>query len=161
MIGFMADRSDRPRRVRGGSVSTHDASTGIEWIDRQECLRLLGNDEIGRLAVLDGGTPVIFPVNYGLDGSNIVFRTDPGTKLDDGPRSRACFEIDRFDRGSRSGWSVVAVGRLEEITRYDSAHERVQSLPVHPWAEGQKAHWMRLVPDRITGRRLRPAGEQP
>jgi nitroimidazol reductase NimA-like FMN-containing flavoprotein (pyridoxamine 5'-phosphate oxidase superfamily) len=160
MIG-MADRGDHPRRTRRQSVSTHDARTGIEWLDRQECLRLLADDEIGRLAVLDGGTPVIFPVNYGLDGGHIVLRTDPGTKLDDGPRARACFEIDHFDRESRSGWSVVAVGRLEEITHYDSAHERVQALPVDPWAGGEKAHWMRLVPDRITGRRLRPAAGQP
>ena len=26
--------------------------------------------------------------------------------------------------------------------------------PVEPWAGGEKAHWMRLFPDRITGRRL-------
>jgi nitroimidazol reductase NimA-like FMN-containing flavoprotein (pyridoxamine 5'-phosphate oxidase superfamily) len=135
-------------------VSTHDARTGIEWLDRQECLNLLAGDQIGRLAVLEGGTPVIFPVNYGLDGTAIVIRTDPGTKLDDGPRSRACFEIDSFDRETKSGWSVVAVGRLEEVSRYDSAHERVQGLPVEPWAGGEKAHWLRLVPDRITGRRL-------
>lgn len=26
---------------------------------------------------------------------------------------------------------------------------------VDPWAGGDKAHWMRLVPDRVTGRRIR------
>ena len=138
-------------------MSTHDAHTGIEWLDREECLALLAGDEIGRLAVLDGGTPVIFPVNYRLDGSAIVIRTDPGTKLDDGPRGRACFEIDHFERAEHTGWSVVAVGRLEEVTKYDRSHEHVQSLPVAPWAGGEKAHWMRLVPDRITGRRVGPA----
>lgn len=51
----------------------------------------------------------------------------------------------------------MAVGRLEEISPYDSATlERVRSLPVTPWATGEKRHWMRLVPDRLTGRRVGP-----
>ena len=32
--------------------------------------------------------------------------------------------------------------------------ERIQALPVQPWAGGAKEHWMRLTPSRITGRRL-------
>lgn len=55
------------------------------------------------------------------------------------------------------GWSVVATGRLEEISPYDSSTlERVRSLPVMPWATGEKHHWMRLVPDRITWLRVGP-----
>jgi nitroimidazol reductase NimA-like FMN-containing flavoprotein (pyridoxamine 5'-phosphate oxidase superfamily) len=132
-----------------------DARTGIEHIDRDECLRLLAADEIGRLAVNDGSTPTIFPVNYRLDGEAIVFRTAPGTKLESGPRSPACFEIDRFDRTARAGWSVVVVGRLEEVTQYDArTFARVTDLPVDPWADNEKSHWMRLVPARITGRRV-------
>lgn len=138
-------------------MRTVDARTGIEWLDRAECLRLLAADEVGRLAVVSGGAPAIFPVNYRLDGEAIVFRTDPGTKLDDGPRAPACFEIDAFDRDHRSGWSVVVSGRLEEATRYTAATlDRVRRLPVDPWAGGEKAHWVRLVPARITGRRVGP-----
>lgn len=138
-------------------MRTVDAGTGIERIDRDQCLRLLAADEVGRLAVVAGGEAAIFPVNYRLDGEAIVFRTDPGTKLDHGPRSRACFEIDHFDRQERAGWSVVVTGRLEEVTRYDAAtFERVQHLPIDPWAGGEKAHRVRLVPERITGRCVRP-----
>ena len=136
-------------------MSNMDAHTGIELIDRDACLALLAQDEIGRLAVSDGGVPTIFPVNYRLDGEAIVFRTDAGTKLSAGPRSFACFEIDELSREDRSGWSVVVVGRLEEVTPYDSRTlARVQGLPVDPWAGGEKAHWMRLVPSRVTGRRV-------
>jgi uncharacterized protein len=131
----------------------------LEVIERDECLRLLADDEIGRLAVIAGNTPVILPVNYALDGDSVVFRTDPGTKLDHGPRARASFEVDRFDRERRTGWSVVATGRLEEVTHYDAAtFDRVRRLVVDPWAGGDKAHWMRLVPDRVTGRRIRESG---
>ncbi|HVT75873.1 MAG TPA: pyridoxamine 5'-phosphate oxidase family protein [Acidimicrobiales bacterium] len=133
-----------------------DARTGIEVLDRGECLRRLAADEIGRLAVIDGVTPLIFPVNYVLDGDTIVFRTNPGTKLDHGPRAQACFEVDHFDHADHTGWSVVAVGRLEEVTRYDpAAFERVRALPIDPWASGDKTHWMRVVPDRFTGREVR------
>lgn len=136
-------------------MRTVDAGTGIEWLDREECLELLAADDVGRLAVNDWHTPVIFPVNYRLDGEAIVFRTDPGTKQRRGPAAPASFEIDFFDRAHRNGWSVVVVGRLEEVTPYDSAAlERVHALPVDPWAGGEKAHWMRLVPSRITGRRV-------
>jgi nitroimidazol reductase NimA-like FMN-containing flavoprotein (pyridoxamine 5'-phosphate oxidase superfamily) len=130
-----------------------DARTGIAHLDRDECLRLLAEDEIGRLAVNDGGTPVILPVNYQMDGEAVVFRTAPGTKLDGGPRAPACFEIDRFLPEERSGWSVVVIGRLEEVTAFDArTFARVKELPVDPWASAEKAHWMRLVPTRISGR---------
>jgi nitroimidazol reductase NimA-like FMN-containing flavoprotein (pyridoxamine 5'-phosphate oxidase superfamily) len=132
-----------------------DARTGIEWIDRDECLRLLAGDEVGRLAVVTGGAPAIFPVNYVLDGDSIIFRTDEGTKLRSAGRAPAYFEIDDIDRQHRTGWSVVVSGRLEEVTQFDGRTlQRIQELPVDPWAGGAKAHWMRLVSDRITGRRV-------
>jgi nitroimidazol reductase NimA-like FMN-containing flavoprotein (pyridoxamine 5'-phosphate oxidase superfamily) len=132
-----------------------DARSGIEVLHRDECLRLLEHDVIGRLAVIVGGAPTIFPVNYRVDGESIVFRSDPGTKVDSGPRARACFEIDHFDRERRSGWSVVVSGRLDEVTPYDrAALERAQALPIDPWAGGAKAHWMRLTAERVTGRRV-------
>lgn len=125
----------------------------MKHLEREECLKRLANDVVGRIAVIDGGTPVILPVNYALDGEAIVFRTDPGLKLDSGPRSSASFEIDDIDRERRSGWSVVVTGRLEEVTEYDDAvWRRALALPIEPWADGEKGHWMRLVPARISGR---------
>jgi nitroimidazol reductase NimA-like FMN-containing flavoprotein (pyridoxamine 5'-phosphate oxidase superfamily) len=138
-------------------MHSNDARTGLERIDRDACLGLLAADVVGRVAVVDGGTPVILPVNYLLDGEDIVFRTDPGTKLDAASRAPACFEIDAFDRAQHTGWSVVVTGRLEEVTHYDArTWERVHALPVQPWAGGQKDHWMRLVPTSIGGRRIGP-----
>jgi nitroimidazol reductase NimA-like FMN-containing flavoprotein (pyridoxamine 5'-phosphate oxidase superfamily) len=132
---------------------------GLEMLDRDECLRLLDGEEVGRLAVVKGGAPVVFPVNFVLDGDVVVFRTDGGTKLAAAGRAPACFEVDWFDRRRRAGWSVVVAGRLEEVTVYDGAAlERVRRLEVDPWAAGEKAHWLRLVPGRITGRRVGPGG---
>jgi nitroimidazol reductase NimA-like FMN-containing flavoprotein (pyridoxamine 5'-phosphate oxidase superfamily) len=134
---------------------TIDGRTGLEIIAPDECRRLLATDEVGRLAVIDGGTPMVFPVNYALDGEAIVFRTAPGTKLSVGPRGAVSFEIDAFDRTARTGWSVIVTGRLEEVTEFDAATlERVTELPVEPWTGGDKSHWMRLVPSRLSGRRI-------
>lgn len=138
-------------------MTSIDGRTGLQLIDRDECLELLAGDVVGRLAVVHGRTPAIFPVNYVLDGADIVFRTDAGTKFDVAERASACFEIDGIDRKTRAGWSVVATGRFEEVTKHDSQTlRRIQQLPVEPWAGGAKVHWMRLVPDRITGRRVGP-----
>lgn len=136
-------------------MKTIDARTGIEMLDEDECLRLLAAEEVGRLAVIHATSPVIFPVNYVLEDRSIVFRTGTGTKLDHGQRSRVCFEVDAFDRPTRSGWSVVVTGRLEEITPFDSrALAEARTLPIDPWAGGTRSHWMRILIDRITGRRV-------
>jgi nitroimidazol reductase NimA-like FMN-containing flavoprotein (pyridoxamine 5'-phosphate oxidase superfamily) len=132
-----------------------DNRTGIEVLDRAECLQRLEADVVGRLALVVAGSPAIFPVNYAMDGEAVVIRTAPGTKLDAAPRAPACFEIDSFDRTSRTGWSVVVNGRLEEVTSFDTnVLLRIRALPVDPWAKGDKDHWMRLVPHLITGRRV-------
>jgi len=90
-----------------------------------------------------------------MDGDDVVFRTDHGMKLDEGPRAPACFEIDAFARADRAGWSVVVTGRLEEVTAYDADRlHRLATLGVDPWAEGERRHWMRLVATNITGRRI-------
>ena len=132
-------------------------SRAVKGIDRDECLRLLAAETIGRLAVVVGRAPLILPVNYVLDGERIVFRSDPGTKVHYGLRGPVAFEIDAFDRAAHTGWSVVVAGRLEEPPPFDaSAQRHIRSLPVEPWAEGEKPHWLRLIPTSITGRRLVP-----
>ena len=131
--------------------------TNIEVLGPDECVRLLESSDVGRIAVIAGGAPLMFPINYALDGSTVVFQTGPGTKLHAAGRAPACFEIDAFDRERRAGWSVVVQGRLEEVTHYDTAtYERVQRLGLDPWLTDVGPHWMRLVPSSITGRRLTP-----
>jgi nitroimidazol reductase NimA-like FMN-containing flavoprotein (pyridoxamine 5'-phosphate oxidase superfamily) len=132
-----------------------EPATGIEWLGRDECLELLSTEDVGRLAVVIGRTPTVFVVNYALDGHTVVFRSDPGSKVDAGLRGPVAFEVDEIDRSTRSGWSVVVTGRLEEPPPFDrAANEQIRSVPVEPWAGGAKDRWLRLVPSRITGRRI-------
>ncbi len=133
-------------------VSRH---SGIEVINSDECRRLLADDVIGRVAVVIGATPMILPVNYALDGEDIIMRTMPGSRLDMG-QGHAAFEVDNFDRASQSGWSVLVTGHLEEVTSFSGDDlERLQALPVQPWATGDRNVWLRLRPGFVTGRIVR------
>ena len=103
---------DRPDQAGRWTVATRsDSRLGI--LGREVCLRLLATDEIGRLAVVVANTPLVVPVDYALDGEAVVFRTDPGTKFGKGPRSRASFEVDSFDRhgAPAGGWSRTGAWR--------------------------------------------------
>jgi len=132
-----------------------DRSSGLDVLDRDECYRLLAEEQVGRLGIVANGRPLILPVNFDLDEAAIVFRTAPGTKLHAGPKSPACFQVDRFDDETRSGWSVLASGELHHVDSFQhTTWRRLQDLEVDPWAEGARPHWMRLRVERISGRKV-------
>lgn len=98
----------------------------------------------------------MLPVNYTMDGEHVVFRTAPGSKLSAVGRAPVCFEIDAFDRGAHTGWSVVVHGRLEEVTDHHPAElGRLRATGLSPWLPVGRDHWLRIVPERISGRRIR------
>jgi nitroimidazol reductase NimA-like FMN-containing flavoprotein (pyridoxamine 5'-phosphate oxidase superfamily) len=126
---------------------------GLEIIFEDECRRLLQPGGVGRIAVVDHGQPLVFPVNYAFDGPDIVFRTAPGTKLDAARGALVAFEIDGYDMTYRTGWSVLVQGRAEEV-RDAAERSRLATLPLRPWARGSKPQWVRIRPTLITGRRI-------
>ncbi|MDQ1515222.1 MAG: uncharacterized protein QOE80_1052 [Actinomycetota bacterium] len=132
---------------------------GLEFseITREECLELLSERSLGRLGVIDDGRPLIFPVNYAVDGEAIVFRTDPGLKLLRTPLRHVAFEVDEEDLEAGTAWSVLVQGHAFEITRaIDHRSEARRHLALSPLAPGEKDHWLQIEADDITGRRLRP-----
>lgn len=130
----------------------------IEEIDAEECLALLGSHQVGRVAVVVGIHPVIFPVNYCLDGDAVVFRTGEGAKLQGAAGHPVGFEVDAVDVGAHTGWSVHVWGKASDVTEQNGGHEarRVQRLALEPWAVTDASHWIRIDPVSITGRRIRP-----
>jgi uncharacterized protein len=129
---------------------------GLEVLDEDECFELMSTQEVGRLAVVSGGVPLIFPVNFAVANGNIVIRTAPGTKLTAAGRNQVTIEADEIDPATHTGWSVVVRGRAEEITDFDPADIRgLRHIALNPWA-GDKPVWLRIVPAVITGRRLLP-----
>lgn len=131
-----------------------DERTGLEVLDRYRCLRLLAANHLGRVAVVDGGRPLILPVNYILDDEAVLFRTAPGSKFDAAVRgAEVAFEIDSADPLYHTGWSVLGSGRAEEVTDPDEL-DRISRLPLRPWAAGEKAHVIRVRLDQVSGRRI-------
>jgi nitroimidazol reductase NimA-like FMN-containing flavoprotein (pyridoxamine 5'-phosphate oxidase superfamily) len=136
-------------------MATISSGSGIEILTREECLRLLATEEVGRLAVVLGRQPLVVPVNYVLDGETIVFRSDAGTKLATASHERVAFEIDHIDHDRQSGWSVLVQGVGQEITpAFSRLFDKVRALAITPWAPGDNKHWVRITPIEISGRRV-------
>jgi len=130
-------------------------------IGKAECFWLLAGHRLGRLAVVDDLGPVIFPVNYLLDRHMIVIRTSEGTKLQAAAGGRkVAFEVDGADELTRTGWSVLVRGEATQVTG-GAELERLRSLPLIPWAPGDRTRYLRILPAAVTGRRiLAPDGRQ-
>ena len=127
---------------------------GWQELTKSECFALLSGVRLGRVAVVDDQGPIVFPVNFILDRHMVVFRTDEGTKLDAAARgSRVAFEIDGTDEAARTGWSVLVRGEAAEVT--DPAElARLRKRRLSPWAPGAKSRYVRILPAKLTGRRI-------
>lgn len=134
----------------------------MDVIPAEECYELLAGHEIGRIGVNADSFPLIFPVNYAMDGTTIVVRTHPGTVLRTAEHANVTFEVDEIDRRTRTGWSVLVRAQAEEVGEHhrDELVARTQATGVQPWAPGEHGNWLRLIPHAISGRRIVP-GELP
>jgi nitroimidazol reductase NimA-like FMN-containing flavoprotein (pyridoxamine 5'-phosphate oxidase superfamily) len=135
---------------------TSDTALAAE-LQPDACWRLLRESEVGRLAVVVGDHPEIFPVNYAVDAGTIVVRTSAGTKLAalaGGPL--AAFEIDGYDAATQVVWSVVVKGRAEVVHGVTQLLDTAD-LPVYPWQPARKNQFVRIVADEVTGRCFRRA----
>ena len=54
------------------------------------------------VALWYGGQVDIFPVNYGLDGDGILFRSNAGRKMSGAGSSEVAFEVDNIDTQAKS-----------------------------------------------------------
>lgn len=131
-------------------------STWLQELSFDECVVLLADATLGRLGVVVDGTPEIFPVNHTLDAVTgcIVFPTNARTKLQAALHwPKVSFEVDGLEADGRSGWSVMVVGHAEEVT--DLAEQvRAAAGRFVLWGTGPRTVWLRIVPERVTGRRI-------
>lgn len=143
-------------------MSTEPTTTAHSLVplSEEECWRLLGNSGVGRLVVVVGHQPDIFPVNYIVDDAQtIVIRSAEGTKLAAALMGQlVAFEIDAFDEDYHAGWSVVVHGTAsEDRTLPGVMHD--EELGLETWADGKKSRYIHIKANTITGRRLPPLPE--
>jgi nitroimidazol reductase NimA-like FMN-containing flavoprotein (pyridoxamine 5'-phosphate oxidase superfamily) len=137
------------------------SDTKLEVLGEAECLRLIAPGGIGRLAFPGRFDLTVLPVNYVVHDGAILFRTAQAGSTDEDLRTgiehaeyRVAFEVDDFDRESHEGWSVLIQGPAHHIDD-PAEQEDALALGVEPWAGGDREHFIRISPTRISGRRIR------
>ena len=89
----------------------------MEMLSDDECIDLLRQVPVGRIAVTVDALPVIIPINFAVVDGAVVFRTPPGTKLAAATASAVvAFEVDSYEADGRTGWSVMVQGMASEVT---------------------------------------------
>jgi|SRR6266567_686837 nitroimidazol reductase NimA-like FMN-containing flavoprotein (pyridoxamine 5'-phosphate oxidase superfamily) len=139
-----------------------DRTTGnaLEILDEAECLRLISPGGVGRLGYSGRFGLTVMPVNYRMHEGSIVFRTEQDSPTDEdlrtgiaGAEYQVAFEVDDIDTDAREGWSVLIQGDAHHVNSADE-YASVLAAGVDTWAAGKREHFLRIIPTRITGRRV-------
>ena len=150
--------------MAGDDKTLPSAEPVVELLNEAECQRLIAAGGVGRIGYTGRFGPTVLPVNYVLHEGAIVFRTGQHSPLGEDLRtgiehaeSKVAFEIDETSTATREGWSVLVQGSAHLV---DSETERASIVQsgVEPWAGGEKELFVRVLPSRVTGRRIRRAG---
>ena len=129
--------------MNAGVVSV---TTFLVDIQPDTCADLLEAATLRRLGVILDGRPEIYPVNHIYDRASgcVVFPTNDRTKLHAALNwPWVAFEVDGVDDGA-SGWSVLVVGRAEEITDPEEITRLTGQRDVL-WRADSAVHWLRIV----------------
>jgi hypothetical protein len=140
------------QRSAGRNPTLHD-------LTEAECLALIMPGGVGRFLFVEAGRgPVAFPVNFKMDGGDVVFRVDSDLMSTEGVHQQpVSFDVDQLDEALGEGWSVLLTGTAKVIS--DSRElSRAQALDIQPWAGGDRDLYIRLSPTQVTGRRIRVTG---
>ncbi|WP_067886079.1 pyridoxamine 5'-phosphate oxidase family protein [Nocardia vaccinii] len=123
-----------------------------EVLSVDDCWDLLASEQLGRLITIAGGRPEIFPVNYGISGRAVYFKSAEGSKLASvAVAPKVAFEVDH--RADRVAWSVVIHGAARLVQSFGEM-AALDELGITPWELGGKYNYVAITADEITGRRL-------
>ena len=143
------ERCAERRSVDNGRIMT---SRGLDHIEADDCVDLLRRNSFGRVGVRIADEPIILPVYYAVIDGDVVFRTDPGTKLIAAVlETRVAFEVD----DPNDGWSVLVVGHAHELRSPSLAMTNAQTRLHDFWPPGERERLVRIAIEKITGRRVR------
>ncbi|WP_432129978.1 pyridoxamine 5'-phosphate oxidase family protein [Streptomyces tendae] len=128
-------------------------------LSEQECWQRLGTHGIGRISYTVGPgreAPVVVPVNFLVDGRSVVYRTDPAGAAGVRVGEAVAFEADHVDEQTGLGWSVLLAGTAEHPADRETLEALERRLGTGPWAGGKRDLWVRVLPDRVSGRVIQP-----
>jgi uncharacterized protein len=135
------------------SGTSRGAQRRLEILTDPECLALLGRALIGRIGFVQHSAATIRPVNFVVDDGCVVFRAVPQATFVPGLLSGpVCFEADRFDEQSLTGWSVIVTGRAAVIRDAERA-ARVDGM-LRSWMDDSAGCLVSIGIEQIAGRRV-------
>jgi transcriptional regulator with XRE-family HTH domain len=131
----------------------------LESLSREQCMQLVAPGGVGRFLFVEPGRgPMAIPVNFRMDGDDIVFRTTSDDSLAEGVHGQpVSFDVDHLDDALGEGWSVLLSGTASIITD-PAALDHAKALGIEPWAGGDRHTYVRVAVTQVTGRRIRVTG---
>jgi hypothetical protein len=132
----------------------------IETLSTYDCWQLVtvagGPEGIARVVWSGPDRPAIVPVNYTVADGFVWFQTSPGSRLAQECCSQEVLvEVDHVDPARRTGWSVIVRGTATCLSAADDPGI-LGDLQV--WPSGARQLLVKVEPDELSGRRLRPPG---
>jgi hypothetical protein len=126
----------------------------MQRLTTAECWTLIAPGGIGRIGFGTPSGPVILPVNYVVVAGAIVLRTRRGTLIEGHAYEKVAFEVDHMDDALRQGWSVLVSGQAHAVLQPTELRRLRAEVALLPWPTGQREVWIRVVPVKITGRKM-------
>jgi uncharacterized protein len=128
----------------------------FEALGREKCLDLMESHHVGRVAWQAADLPQILPVTYAMHQGSAYFRTAPDSILAElAQPTRVALEVDELDQQNRSGWSIVMHGGTSAVSEPDELDDLWASDSLVPWASGHRTLFIRIRPERVSGRVVR------
>jgi nitroimidazol reductase NimA-like FMN-containing flavoprotein (pyridoxamine 5'-phosphate oxidase superfamily) len=163
-------RADTLRRLAAALSTTSSALLGggceassgrdpgpvgrLEQLSLTECRRLLAPGGVGRIAVSTASGLMVLPVNYVMAAGTIVVRTGTGSLIAAHGEDEVSFETDHLDETLHRGWSVLVHGQAHRVLQPGELRNLREVCDLNPWPTGEHDLYVRIVPVRVTGRRI-------
>ena len=125
----------------------------IEQVSLTDCLHLLADRSLGRVAYTDRALPAIRAVSYALVGTHLVLRTDVALAARLNGQVVA-FEVDDADEHPETAWSVVVTGTARLLRGPSELIRLNAGRPLLPTAGQEHTSAVQLTPGDIRGRRV-------
>lgn len=131
----------------------------LEKLTAEECRARIAPGGVGRFLFIERDRgPVAIPVNFRIDGDDVVFRTASHSALDEGVHGeRVSFDVDHLDEAMGEGWSVLLTGTASVISD-ETELKRAEALDIEPWAGADRTVYVRMKVSQVSGRRIRVTG---
>jgi nitroimidazol reductase NimA-like FMN-containing flavoprotein (pyridoxamine 5'-phosphate oxidase superfamily) len=127
----------------------------VRRLEPSECLELLAQAKVGRIALSMGALPVIRPVRFAVSAGHVVFRAAAGSQLSKAAADAViAFQVDHADEDYATGWTVMANGVCRPVRPSDVEAE-LRNLPLPPWSDDPDSDiFMRMDLTRLSGERV-------